>query len=450
MKRWLLVAALLAAAPARAADSFIEDGFTHSRAGQWAEAAPLLRRAFELDPTRANVAAELGFVLHKLGQPREAETFLRRAIALDPSASYPYLSLADVLAEAPDRWRRREEIVAYLEKGLVALKDEPGGRTWLTLRLAAFERSVGMLAQAQRRLAGLLAAPDVPATLRQQALDLRAQIAADGKAQGLEDWPDGPPLSEADRIALKRAGAALDDGQPGRAADTLGPVLGRVPESVEARWLRARALEELGRYEQAKRDLTILLQLRPSHAAAWRRLGIILADHGGSLEAEAADEALRHALALEPSWDDLRERRKKVAQKRGPTEERKLPAAKPAPPPTPRALKLMVDAQRWRADEAPELAEPLVSQALAESPGYIEAAATLYALTGNVPDVTVRALWDDAEGLVRLAVAVLEIGGRPSPAVERALDRAIETSARSTTSSTSSTRPSSASAASTA
>src|SRR6185369_10880 len=121
----------------------------------------------------------------------------------------------------------------------------------------------------------------------------------------------------------------------------------------------------LGRYEQAKRDLTILLQLRPSHAAAWRRLGIILADHGGSLEAEAADEALRHALALEPSWDDLRERRKKVAQKRGPTEERKLPAAKPAPPPTPRALKLMVDAQRWRADEAPELAEPLVSQALA-------------------------------------------------------------------------------------
>ena len=167
MKRWLLVAALLAAAPARAADSFIEDGFTHSRAGQWAEAAPLLRRAFELDPTRANVAAELGFVLHKLGQPREAETFLRRAIALDPSASYPYLSLADVLAEAPDRWRRREEIVAFLEKGLVALKDEPGGRTWLALRLAAFERSVGMLAPAQRRLAGLLAAPDVPATLRQ-------------------------------------------------------------------------------------------------------------------------------------------------------------------------------------------------------------------------------------------------------------------------------------------
>jgi tetratricopeptide (TPR) repeat protein len=425
MRRWTLLLLLLAA-PAWAADSALEEGFARSRAGQWAEAAPLLRRAFDADPTRANVAAELGFVLVKLGQPAEAETYLRRAIALDRSSSYPYLTLADLLAEAPDRWRRREEIVATLERGLVALKDEPGGRTWLTLRLAAFERSVGMLAQAQRRLAGLLATPDVPPTLRQQALDLRAQIAADGKAQGLEDWPEGPPLSEADRLVVKRAAAALDNGQPGRAAEVLTPVLGRVPESVEARWLRARAYEDQGRYEQAKRDLTILLQLRPSHAAAWRRLGIILADRGGSLEAEAADEALRHALALEPSWDDLRERRKKVAAKRGPTEERQAAPAKPAPPPRPRALQLMADAQRWRADEAPEFAEPLVAQALADSPGYIDAAATLYALTGNVPDATVRALWDDPEGLVRLAVAVHDIGGRPSPAVERALDRAIE------------------------
>jgi tetratricopeptide (TPR) repeat protein len=425
MRRWAILLLLLAA-PARAADSSLEDGFARSRAGQWAEAAPLLRRAFDADPGRANVAAELGFVLYKLGQGPEAETYLRRAIALDPASSYPYLTLADLLAEAPDRWRRREEIIATLERGLSWLKDEAGGRTWLTLRLAAFERSVGMLAQAQRRLAGLLATPEVPATLRQQALDLRAQITADSKAQGLEDWPEGPPLGEADKIAVKRAGAALDNVQPGRAVELLTPVLARVPESVEARWLRARAFEDQGRYEQAKRDLTLLLQLRPSHAAAWRRLGIMLADHGGSLEAEAADEALRHALALEPSWDDLRERRRKVALKRGATEERKAAPTRPAAPPTPRALQLLADAQRWRADEAPEFAEPLVAQALAESPGFVDAAAALYALTGNVPDATVRALWDDPDGLVRLAVAVKDIGGRPSPAVERALDRAIE------------------------
>src|SRR6185436_6432218 len=173
-----------------------------------------------------------GLVLYKQGQLREAEAVLRRAIGLDAGYSYPYLTLGEVLVASPDRWKRRDEIIAFLEKGLVALKDEPGGRTWLTLRLAAFERTVGMLPQAQRRLAGLLSSAEVPATLRQQALDLRAQIVADGKAQGLEDWPDGPPLAEADRLAVKRADAALDNGQTGRAVETLTPVLARVPESV--------------------------------------------------------------------------------------------------------------------------------------------------------------------------------------------------------------------------
>ena len=40
-------------------------------------------------------------------------------------------------------------------------------------------------------------------------------------------------------------------------------------------------------------DLRVLVQLKPSHAGGWRKLGMILANHGGTFEADHADEALR-------------------------------------------------------------------------------------------------------------------------------------------------------------
>src|SRR5205085_12189276 len=83
------------------------------------------------------------------------------------------------------------------------------------------------------------------------------------------------------------------------------------------RWLRARALEDLGRVDEAVRELGILVQLAPSQADAWRKLGELLAEHGGLLEAERADEALRRALALEPSWTELWVLRARVALRRG-------------------------------------------------------------------------------------------------------------------------------------
>src|SRR5439155_19758047 len=95
--------------------------------------------------------------------------------------------------------------------------------------------------------------------------------------------------------------------------------------------------------------------------------------------------------------------------------------------PSPRAQKMLEEAQRWWADDATEFAEPLVKQALADSPGYVEAAATLYALTGTVPEATLRALWNDAEALTRLAAAAQAYGrpGGPSAVVSRCLDRAV-------------------------
>ena len=44
--------------------------------------------------------------------------------------------------------------------------------------------------------------------------------------------------------------------------------------------------------------------------------GTILAKHGGALESGRAEEALRRALVLEPTWDDLRDLRRQVAERR--------------------------------------------------------------------------------------------------------------------------------------
>src|SRR6185295_9048140 len=174
--------------------------------------------------------------------------------------------------------------------------DNTRSRLQLRLALADFERRVGRLAEARRALEPARA-PGVPAALRRRALDI---------------WPE-PPLAPEAEAAVAGAAGLVTEGKPAAALEALAKV---PPAATAVRFVRARALEALGRYDEATSELSILLQVRPSHARAWRLLGTILAQHGGTLEAERADQALRRALALEPSWDDLRALRAVVAEKR--------------------------------------------------------------------------------------------------------------------------------------
>lgn len=423
----LALATLLAAASALAADRAPGDGDAATaalREGDFESAVTLLRQALAADPRNAQVANDLGYALGKRGDRREAERHLRLAVELDPRRSYAYLNLADLLAEDPSRWQRRDEVAGWLERGLAAVADDAAGRARVTLALAVFEHSVGRLPSAERRVEELLASAEVPSPVRKRAVDLAGLIAGDEKARALEDWPAQAP-GPADLATVKRAQAALDGGEPAGALALLAPVVERTPAAVEPRFLRAVALEALGRLDQAAQELALIVQLRPSHAAAWRRLGTLLANHGGTLDAERADEALRHALVLEPSWDDVRALRAKVAAKRAPVNTR--PAGTPAPAPSTKAQKLLSEAQRWWADDAPEFAEPLLRQALADSPAYVDAAATYYALSREVPEATLRALWNDGEALTRLAVEVQAYGrpGTIGAVVGRCLDRAV-------------------------
>jgi tetratricopeptide (TPR) repeat protein len=388
--------------------------------GAWEEAAGLLRRARDKDPQSAAITTDLGFALAHLGRRDEAERWYRQAIELDANRFYSYANLAELWTTDPSRWQRHEEMAAFLEKALQTLAGDARAQAHVELRLAELLRSLGRAADARAHLERLTAAT-VPAQVRRRATQLLAEGNTEAGDRSLEDWP-APAVTAADRARLA---GALGEKDTRQALQTLDALVSRWPAWVEARWERARLLERVGQLDEASADLTVVVQLSPSHAQAWRRLGVILAVHGGRFEAERADEALRHALALEPSWSDLRDLRRQVAAKRarGGHKSRGERAAEP----TAKARQLLQDAQSWMGMEAPEMAPPLLQQALAESPGFVEAAAALYAIEHVVPEATVKALWDDGQGLWQLAQAVGALRSRDAAAVARPwIDRAVE------------------------
>ncbi|HET7787914.1 MAG TPA: hypothetical protein VFL36_18220 [Myxococcales bacterium] len=381
----------------------------------------------------------------------EAERAYRASIRRAPSRWSSYAGLAALLSEEDDRWERADETLALLERGLSLAP--PRGKVSLAIRVADFERSVGRLAQARERLSSLAAQkPDPSQSRRIRALLDR--IAEEERAREMEDWPEPQP-SAAQQAALSEAERKLQ-GNDARGALAAADVLcAAEPGWRAAHWLRARALDAVGRVDEEARELRALTQLSPSHAAAWRRLGEILAAEGGLLEADRADEALRQALSLEPSWSELWILRARVALRQGRAQDAmrdldryalaggvsgeaaRLAAASRAQAglagqaltsggsaarePSAAARALLQRA----AGEPPERARDLLAEALQDSPAFVEAAAALYALSGTLPDATLEALRGDAERLLELAAQVRRAGGPPA-LVAPWIDRAVE------------------------
>ena len=388
--------------------------------GAWDDAVDLLRRAHDKDPRSAAIATDYGYTQAHLGQRQEAERLYRSAVELEPTRFYAYVNLAELWVSDPTRWQRCDEMVAFLEKGLQTVAADARARAHVELRLAELVRSLGRAADARARLQRLTAAT-IPAQVRHRAVQLLGDVDAETRERALEDWPP-PAVSPAERARLAELRGSAEARGTLPAMDAL---VARWPAWVEARWERARLLERLGQFDEATADLAIVVQLAPSHARAWRHLGMILASHGGRFETEHADEALRHALALEPSWSDLRELRTQVLAKRA--RNGRKPAPERAPEPTAKARQLLQDAQSWIGMEAPEMAPPLLRQALAESPTLVEAAAALYGIEHGVPEATVKALWNDGASLWQLAVQVGALRAREAAALARPwIDRAVE------------------------
>ncbi len=450
---WLVVTAAVAPAPPDgSARQKNTRAIAHLRAGRVAEAEAEFRAAAAVAPQDAEIATNLASVLARLGRRDEAEQAYRRAAALDPGRTLAYTGLADLFADHPERWRRRDEFHKAITAALAT--QTPETRSWfhLSLRLANLERAIGWLTQARRRLDDMAAndklMATVPPSQQSRMAQVRAAIDRDAHLAAYQDWPETAVKSEA-ASALALWERRLAEGDLRAALEQADGLVGRYPAWQAARWLRARALLAAGRPDDAIADLEVLVRLAPSHAAAWRRLGELLAEHGGRGDMERADEALGQALALDPDAAALWLTRARVALRLGHHAqgaqalerfEHGLPqlardpnlaadlaslhrrvenlkrgseAATAAPvaatPVVPEAAwEKYRAAEEWLATGDPiGLAPALLDQALAEAPGFVEAATARLALGGELPAATAEALWDSGEALVTLARAAL-------------------------------------------
>jgi tetratricopeptide (TPR) repeat protein len=387
-----------------------EQAMDRLKDGRVDEAAELFSAALAHDPGNAGYATDLGFTLGRLGRRAEAETLLRGAIEKDPHRVYAWLNLAEIYADDPSRWERRDAIVAFLEKGLDILKDDRDRRFNLVLGLANFERAIGRTAAARARLKPLLAVdadPPLARPQRKRVFDLLEALALDDRAHALEDWPR-PDVPRSDLAQANDAARALDAGRADEALAIADGLVQRYPTWARALVLRARAYESAGRVDEAARDLEVAVNLAPSNALAWRMLGKILAQHGGALEAERADDALRNALTLEPGWTDLRELRDRIAHRRAAGNTQARPGRATIPSDIARGL--YQQAEEWiRVGDPVGLGRQLLEQALADSPGFVAAAVSSFALTGKLPPATLEALKNDGPGLWALASGVRKL-----------------------------------------
>ena len=442
-----------------AASSPYATGAQLLREGRAAQALPLLEEAQQRNPKDAAVATDLAAALLRLGRRSDAEQQLRAAIASNPKHSAAYAMLAGLLADDPRRWDLADETLALLDRGIARARGEVA-RSTLQLARADFLRAVGRTAEARGALE-LLQKVELPGSQQRRLTEVLDRVAADEQLRAGEDWPE-PAVTDEERAELTIGERQLASADP-RGALAVAEKLCQAHRAWRApRWLRARALEELGRVDEAVRELGILVQLAPSHAAGWRKLGELLAEHGGLLESDRADEALRRALALEPSWTELWVSRARVALRRGrpaeavrelsrlsndrsaakPEAERLLQlaqaqldvatgaATEPArlAEPTPEARDLLRQAQEAQASpQTADNASALLTRALDLSPGFIEAAGAWTALHGEVPSRTREALWNDGAALLELAMQIQR--GRPTDGAALAaplLDRAVE------------------------
>ena len=219
---WRSVLGTVAAGDPAGADRDYHEGVARLRAGDTAAAVDRLRVAAAKNPASAAIAEELGVGLARLGARREAEAAYRRAIELDPRRSAAYVNLAELLSGSPERWQRRDEVLARLGGGLTALADDIRGRQALGVAVARFEASVGQLGEARRRLQALLGEA-LPLSLHKVARDRLAAIDEEERARSLSDWPE-PELSAQDRSALQ---GALQAAERALAAGSAGGGAGR-------------------------------------------------------------------------------------------------------------------------------------------------------------------------------------------------------------------------------
>lgn len=315
--------------PAGLAAAYGELGRLFAAYGLWGPARAAFGNAATLDPSAAGRRDWIyleAYVLERQGRLPEATDRYRQAVELAPGATAPKLRLALALVE-----QGREEEAAALLDELAKRRPSAAAAHFALGRLAArrgdaraaaehFERSLEIqpgaaqvhypLAQAYRRLGDL-----------DRAKSHLASHAAAGEEPGRVTFPD--PLVEA--LETAGGGGALHKfrgdqllltGDTAGAADAYRRAVEADPTSYWARKSLALTLHELGRVDEAERELEAALALDPTGGGtaglpavgvARERARLVYALGGIAANRGQVDEALRRfrrAADLDPAYAD--------------------------------------------------------------------------------------------------------------------------------------------------
>jgi tetratricopeptide (TPR) repeat protein len=251
----------IALAP-RVATPHYELGRTLVALGRFEEGLRELQAAVALDPESADAHDELGALLVRRGDPAGAEAEFREAHRIDPSRATTLMNLGGVAL----RQGRAAEAVTWYEK---AVERSPGVATYhygLAVALAESGRhdeAIGELEAAIRADAGFAAAYD----------DLGVALIRRGDLDGASRNFQAAYAIDARRTStlLNLGGVAASRGHYAEAVDWYRRALAVEPRLTAARMNLARALERLGRIDEARHEAQEAARLDPAGAERFSR-----------------------------------------------------------------------------------------------------------------------------------------------------------------------------------
>ncbi|HEY5958362.1 MAG TPA: tetratricopeptide repeat protein, partial [Polyangiaceae bacterium] len=411
----------------KSAEDLHAEGVKALRERRMPDAIAALQKAVAVDAKSALYVTDLGYAYLLDDRLGDAEAAFRQGIVLDPTRPHAYGHLVECVLRESHRWEKRAELFQTLEQGL-RVSPERESRIKLEIARIRAERGFGLLERAREHVEEALHERQITRPVEKQLVELKARLLEDEKARSMRDWPE-PELTADMRERMQQCEKTSGTPSKKDGLECTGGLLERWPAWRAPRQLRVKLLTEQGHYDEAVKELATLTRLQPSEPMHYRQLGLLLAEHGGLLELERADEALRIAVALEPEWTELVEARERLAARRFDSLPGPKKAVHTAAEPTENARRLYEEAESALGEgkERRASAQEFLEQALRESPGFVEAAALLYAITRRIPERAVEASWNDAVGLF----ALYQECSRAEPALphavlERWLNRAIE------------------------
>jgi predicted O-linked N-acetylglucosamine transferase (SPINDLY family) len=240
------------------ADQILQQALAAHRRGAVAEAAPLYRRALELDPASEVACTNLAAIAVEAGDLAEAERLFRRVAAAKPRSAQAHYNVGYILQE-----QGRLDAAAAAYRQVLALRPD----------FVEAHNNLGVVLEAQGKL------DDAMAAFRQAVACAPRRV-----------------------DALFNLGAILMRlGSSDQAADAFGRVIALDPNHVGARNNLALMLAAEGDFQAAHDQQRQVVARRPDYAEGHNNLGAILLDQG---RPEAALDALAQALRLNPDYPE--------------------------------------------------------------------------------------------------------------------------------------------------